>query len=250
MLKKLRAPARRTGREPDAETIRPPGAALVDALVEEEVRRRTQELQAALDERTRRLRELDHLTRNNLQTLSSIVLLKARRTHDEAARRGLLNMAERIAALSAVHRLLDPASVSGRFDAAAFLQELAQDLAATADPRRIRLELDLEPLDVPEREGAAVALLLNELVANALRHAFPDGRTGRVAIAARRTGGVARITVEDDGVGLGAAAPPGEGFGRTLAEMLARQLKADLQWQDAAPGTRAVLVLGQRAEPA
>ncbi|HEX8665276.1 MAG TPA: histidine kinase dimerization/phosphoacceptor domain -containing protein, partial [Beijerinckiaceae bacterium] len=137
MLKKLRAPTRRTGREPDQDS-RPPGAALVDAIVEEEVRRRTSELQAALDERTRRLRELDHLTRNNLQTLSSIVLLKARRTGDEGARRGLLNTAERINALAAAHRLVDPASLSGRFDVAAFLEDFTGDLAAAAPPQ-IRL---------------------------------------------------------------------------------------------------------------
>jgi two-component sensor histidine kinase len=197
MLKKLPAPRRRTGSKPD-EDARPPGA-LIDALVEEEVRRRTQELQAALDERTRRLRDLDHLTRNNLQTLSSIVLLKARRTQDEGARRGLLNTAERINALAAAHRLIDPADPSGRFDVAAFLQDFAGDLAAAAPPQ-IRLDLDVEPFDVPERDAAALALLVNELVTNALRHAFPDGRTGRVAVAVRRAGGATRIVVEDDGV--------------------------------------------------
>jgi two-component sensor histidine kinase len=249
MLKKLRAPPRRTGREPDQDG-RPPGAALVDALVEEEVRRRTSELQAALDERTRRLRDLDHLTRNNLQTLSSIVLLKARRTGDEGARRGLLNTAERINALAAAHRLIDPANLDGRFDVAAFLKDFAQDLAAAADPRRIRLDLDVEPFDVPERDAAALALLVNELATNALRHAFPDGRKGRVSITGRRSEGAVRLTVEDDGVGLAAASASGEGFGRTLAEMLARQLKAELLWEDADPGTRAVLALGRPADRA
>ncbi|HEX8664106.1 MAG TPA: sensor histidine kinase, partial [Beijerinckiaceae bacterium] len=115
----------------------------------------------------------------------------------------------------------------------------------------IRLDLDVEPFDVPERDAAALALLVNELVTNALRHAFPDGRKGRVSISARRSEGAARLTVEDDGVGLAAAAAAsGEGFGRTLAEMLARQLKAELRWEDAAPGTRAVLVLGRTAERA
>ncbi|HEX8165915.1 MAG TPA: sensor histidine kinase [Beijerinckiaceae bacterium] len=247
MLKKLRAPTRRTGRDPDRDEAHRPGAALVDALVEEEVRRRTRELQAAFEERTRRLRELDHLNKNNLQTLSSIVLLKARRTEDEAARRGLLNMAERITALSTMYRLLDPASLSGRFDVAAFLDDLAGELATSVDPRRIALKLDLDPLDVPERDAAPMALLLNELVTNALRHAFPEGRKGRVSISTRRTEGGGRIVVEDDGIGLETAAPSSEAFGRTLSEMLARQLKAELLWEDAAPGTRAVLVLGRTA---
>ena len=162
MLKKLRAPQRRTGREPD-EDGRPRGAALVDALVEEEVRRRTRELEAALGERDRRLRDLDHLTRNNLQTLSSLVLLKARRTADETARRGLLNVAERIAAVAAVHRLIDPGSAAERFDVAAFLNEFAQDLAAGVDPQRIRLELDHAPPRASGHGGTAERIELADL---------------------------------------------------------------------------------------
>jgi two-component sensor histidine kinase len=85
--------------------------------------------------------------------------------------------------------------------------------------------------------------LINELVTNALRHAFPDERRGHVAIA---VGAQGRIVVADNGVGLGAAAPSREAFGRSLAEMLARQIGAELRFEDAAPGTRAVVVLPRR----
>jgi len=98
-----------------------------------------------------------------------------------------------------------------------------------------------------ERDAAPIALLINELVTNALRHAFPDERRGQVAIA---VGAQGRIVVADNGIGLSAAAPSREAFGRSLAEMLARQIGAELVFEDAAPGTRAVVMLPGRSERA
>jgi two-component sensor histidine kinase len=243
MLKRLRAPPRRIEPETKTGAARRPAAAPGNAAVEDEVRRRTAELEAALEARSRRLREFDHLAKNNLQTLASIILLKARRTGDEGARRGLLNMAERINALAAAHRLIDPADPAGGFDVGAFVNDLAGKVAAGVDPRRIAIRLDLARLEVGERDAAPLALLINELVTNALRHAFPDGRRGHVAIA---VGAQGRIVVADDGVGLSAAAPSREAFGRSLAEMLARQIGAELVFEDAEPGTRAVVMLACR----
>jgi two-component sensor histidine kinase len=231
MLKKLRAQPRRVV---EASAVDPPrrrGAGDMSA--------RAAELEAALAAQSRRLRELDHLTRNNLQTLSAITLLKARRCEDADTRRSLQTVAERIGAVSAAHRALDPENPKGRFDVSAFVADLAADLAATIDAERIGLTLDLEPLEAPERDAAAIALLVNELVTNALRHAFPDQRKGRIAIAIRADG---RIVVADNGIGM-PAAPPRDAFGRVLAEMLARQLGAELRLEDARPGTRVVVML-------
>ena len=238
MLKRLRAPPRRIEHETKSGLPRRPAAAPVSAAIEDEVRRRTVELEAALEARSRRLRELDHLAKNNLQTLASIILLKARRSQSAKARRSLLAMAERITALSTAHRLLDPADPAGGFDVGAFVKDLAGEVAAGVDPRRIAIRLDLARLEVAERDAAPIALLINELVTNALRHAFPDERRGHVAIA---VGAQGRIVVADNGVGLGAAAPSREAFGRSLAEMLARQIGAELVFEDAEPGTRAIV---------
>ena len=149
---------------------------------------------------------------------------------------------ERITALSTAHRLLDPADPAGGFDVGAFVKDLAGEVAAGVDPRRIAIRLDLARLEVAERDAAPIALLINELVTNALRHAFPDERRGHVAIT---VGAQGRIVVADNGVGLDAAAPSREAFGRSLAEMLARQIGAELRFEDAEPGTRAIVTLGR-----
>jgi two-component sensor histidine kinase len=79
--------------------------------------------------------------------------------------------------------------------------------------------------------------MIHELTANALRHAFPDAREGRVSIVARRTESGIRMTIRDDGIGIAAASPNPAGFGRNLVEMVVRQLRGTISWSDAGPGT-------------
>jgi two-component sensor histidine kinase len=210
-----------------------------EAALEVEVARRTQELQAALEEKSRLLQELDHRVKNNLQVVASLVLLKSRRIKDQVARRVLTDMAERIAALSTAHRLLAADSGATWFDLREFMTDLSQDLMVPLNPEEIEVVLDVDPVAVSGSKAAPLALLVNELVGNALRHAYPNGR-GRLSIKAKAEGAL-RIVVEDDGVGLGHHASSDESFGKTLIDMLARQLKASIEWEDAAPGTRVVL---------
>lgn len=218
--------------------------------LEAEVTRRTRDLQAALDQKTVLLHEVDHRVKNNMQVVSSLVLLKARRVQDVTAQRVLNNMAERISALATMHRLLYPAGDVSRFDVREFITDLSNDLVGAAEPDQIHLALDVEPIGVSPAKATPLALMINELVTNAVRHAFPDGRKGHLAIAASHNDGDLRIVVEDDGIGLMGRPVPDESFGRTLTEMLARQIRAKLSWEDAGPGTRAIVVVPLNADEA
>jgi two-component sensor histidine kinase len=209
--------------------------------IEAEVARRTEALQAALDHKSALLQELDHRVKNNLQVVASLVLLKSRRITDPRARNVLTNMAERIGALSTAHRVLYADEGVTWFDLREFLGDLTRDLMVPLNPADVELALDLDAVAISGGKAAPLALLVNELVGNALRHAFPNGR-GRVFMAAKWDGAL-RIVVEDDGVGLANHAASDESLGKTLIDMLARQLKATMAWEDAAPGTRAVLVI-------
>lgn len=215
--------------------------------LEAEVRRRTEDLEAALEQRTALLHEVDHRVKNSLQVISSLMLLKARRIADEGARHALHNMAERIGALSTVHRLLYSDGDVGRFDFRCFMNDLSADLKAAVPPGQIDFELDVAPVTVPASKAAPLALICNELMTNAIRHAFPDGRRGRIRVGAAPSDGIVRIVVADDGIGLGGT-PTSGAFGRTLVDMLVRQLRGGVEWQDAAPGTRAVVHVPLRAE--
>ncbi|MGA0608248.1 sensor histidine kinase [Phenylobacterium sp. VNQ135] len=192
-------------------------------------------------------READHRVKNNLQLISSLVMLHGRRTADEGARQALKAVQQRVTAVSAAHRYVTRERGSEQVDLAALVRELAGDLAAAAGREGIAISLDLEPVFVGARDAAPLALILNEALGNALAHAFPDARPGRIAVTLRDTDGGFELAVADDGVGQAGAAP---GFGRTILQLLSQQLRARLEITDAQPGLRvAVSVPTNQAQP-
>jgi PAS domain S-box-containing protein len=211
--------------------------------IEEEIRRRTRDLQTELERTAALLHEIDHRSKNTLQVVSSLVLLKARRTQDTEARGALQGLAERISALSTVHRLLSPADGTGRLGLSDFIGDLLADLVASPPFARIDLAVDVEPAGISAGKAVPLALLVNELATNALRHAFPEGRSGRLSVSGRRSGSDLCLVVQDDGVGIAGGAPSEEGFGKTLIDMLVRQLRGTIAWDDTSPGTRVTLTM-------
>ncbi|APT29497.1 adagio-like protein 1 [Methylobacterium phyllosphaerae] len=201
------------------------------------VNARTQDLTTALEQKTALLHEVDHRVKNNLQVISSLMLLKARRTPEGEARDALQGMAERIGALSTAHRMLYSEGDCTHFNLGDFAAEFLADMNAGLDPERRRVEADVESIAVAAAMAAPLALMIHELTANALRHAFPGEREGRVSIVARRTERGMHMTIRDDGVGVAAAAPNPAGFGRNLVEMVVRQMRGTIAWADAGPGT-------------
>jgi two-component sensor histidine kinase len=176
--------------------------------------------------------------KNNLQLIASLLQLQSRKIADEATRQTVRGILERVNAIGAVHRRLFQGGDVQRFDVSEFVRDLAGDLAAGARRDDIQLKLDLEPAALPASQAAPLALVVNELIANALKHAFP-GQPGLVSIIIARTPEGFDLTVQDDGVGM----PPdgGRGFGLTIVQLLCQQLKAKLRIEDAAPGVRAVV---------
>jgi two-component sensor histidine kinase len=202
------------------------------------VAEQTADLRAALEQKTALLHEVDHRVKNNLQVISSLMLLKARRTPEGEARDALNGMAERIGALSTVHRMLYSAGDVTRFDFREFADDFVGDLVAGIDGERMAVNASIDSMAVSAAMAAPLALMLHELATNAVRHAFPDERTGRVSITARRRDGALHMVIEDDGIGLSAGRPNPSGFGRSLVEMVVRQLRGTIAWSETAPGTR------------
>lgn len=216
----------------------------LEKLVEE----RTRDLKIALDEKTTLLHEVEHRVKNSLQMIASLVLLKGRRIRDPGTRQILQDMAERVSALSHAHRLLYVSEDVSSFNLADFVRELAEEHVATLPQGQVDLRLDLASLSVPAAKAAPLALLLNELIGNAIKHAFPSGREGRLTIQVERVERHLQIVVTDDGIGLRHDPAPEGSFGKVLIEMLARQLKGQLTWRDMEPGTRAAILMPVDAE--
>jgi PAS domain S-box-containing protein len=203
---------------------------------------RTRELELALEEKTTLLHEVDHRVKNNLQLISSLLLLQARRAADEGTRRALRSMLERVAAIATVHRRLFQGEDVQRFDVADFLRDLAGDLAGAAKRDDLQLRLELQPVAVPAAQAAPLALVANELLSNALRHAYPTGQAGIITVAVRPRPGEFDLVVADAGAGMTPEAAR-SGFGLTIVQLLAQQLKARLSLDDAQPGLRAVVTI-------
>lgn len=179
--------------------------------------------------------------KNNLQLISSLILLQARRLEHPRAREALRSVLERVNAIAIVHRRLFQAEDMERFDLALFVHDLIDDTTAIGDGR-IELKHDLLRIDIRAAQAAPVALIVNELISNAVRHAYPNAE-GVVDICVRRLEGAPEIVVTDHGVGLPAPTAPVRGFGLTIADLLCKQLGAECSFTDSEPGVRAAVRL-------
>ena len=200
-------------------------------------------LSLAVDTKTALLHEVDHRVKNNLQMVSSLILLQTRTITDEGTRRSLREMLTRIEALGTVHRRLYQSDDVTRFDVGEFVRDLVTDLAGVSARERITLAFDLARVEIPAEHAAPLALIVNEVVTNALKHAFPDLRKGRLSTSVAATGDGLRIVGADDGVGEDVTGLSATSFGTSLVRTLSRQLRAVVSWSNNVPGTRVVIDL-------
>lgn len=203
--------------------------------------------EAALERQAARAREVDHRVKNTLQLISSIVLLQGRRAADESARAALRAVQQRVAAVSVSHRHVRWDDESEQVEVAPLVREIVGDLAGSAGREGVAIDLDLEAFSIPGHQAAPVALLVSEMVGNALRHAYPEGRGGRVRVGLHRAGDGFELSVADDGVGIPEGGPP-TGFGLTVAQLMAQQLRGRLTTDVAQPGVRLSVVVPMDSE--
>lgn len=215
--------------------------------VEREVKRRTADLQASLEAQTLLLHEVDHRVKNNMTMIGSILRLQMREVEDEATIARLQAMMERIDALATVHRRLYQSDDVTRFDIGAFAINLATDIIHGAGRDDIGLKSDLRRAEVPAGQAAALGLVINEILTNAVRHGFSDGQDGAITVTARTTDGQILLTLEDDGVGFDPADRGLDGLGRILIQRLARQAAAIVEWRRLDPGMRITLSISVEA---
>lgn len=190
------------------------------------------QIRRALEEKEVLLREVYHRVKNNLQVIQSLLKLQARSLEDAGIRQALGNMAQRVYAMALVHEKLYQNADLASLSIEAYVRELFEGALATYSLNADQIHLQLEVEDVPLSFERAVplGLLLNELISNALKHAFPEGRKGTIGISVHRTGKGIQVKLQDDGIGL----PPGfnasscSSMGLKVATSLAHQLHGEL----------------------
>jgi two-component sensor histidine kinase len=193
-------------------------------------------LRTALAAERARTREVEHRAKNSLQLVASLLQLQARRSPHEETRATLKSMQQRINAIAAVHRDFMDAD-SDRFDLTRFVREQAPALARSQGPDAT-IRLDLDQVEVAPAQAGPLALIVNELIVNALRHGRRDGEPPAAAVSLRKAGEGLALTVSDAGPGRAAVEA---GFGLTMVRLLVQQIAGAFELEDAQPGLRAVV---------
>jgi two-component sensor histidine kinase len=196
-----------------------------------------------LREREVLLVEMQHRIANSLQIIASILQLKARAASAPEGRRQLLDAHDRVMSVAAVQRHLELGA--GEVEVGPYLTKLCESLESSmaGEGRATTLTVRADPAIVSSHEVVRLGLIAAELVINALKHAFPEGRDGKVQVAydVGEAGWV--LSVTDNGVGRGPPSPHQRiGLGTSVINALAKQLHARVELSDAAPGCRTAIV--------
>ncbi|MBI1405270.1 MAG: response regulator [Caulobacter sp.] len=190
------------------------------------------------------LSEVNHRVANSLQMVSAFVHMQAGALADPAAKAALADTQQRIAAIGQVHRRLYTTDDVEAVDLEGYLASMVEDLASAwstpAAPRALRLSV--EPARLQTDRAVSLGVIVNELVSNACKYAYPADAPGEVRIHLLRDGDDLVLRVEDDGAGFDPAAPAtGTGLGSRIISAMAASLKTRLDYEPGPTGTRAVL---------
>lgn len=182
------------------------------------------------------LQDTNHRIGNSLATVSSLLGLQLARTGSDEVRSALEAAQLRVQAIASGHRRLRLGADLETTDAAEFLSDVIDDLAATVPPGKVvRFEKQLEAMVIPARDATTLGIVVSELVTNALKHAFAEGQAGTIYVRFERPqGGVTLLTVEDNGKGLGSGGQ--DGLGALIVKQLARQFGGGEPEYRARPG--------------
>jgi two-component sensor histidine kinase len=188
-------------------------------------------LKTALDQKTMLLKEAFHRVHNNLQLVQTLLFLQEQRSKDLEIREGFREISSRIRSLSLIQQKLYQRDDLKFVDFADYLRDLTDALLRIHRRPEITASFDVEPLLLSIDKATPLGLVANELLTNALKHAFPAGRAGEIRVKLRRaTDGQSALTIADNGIGTEMIAfPSSNGLGSQLIQLLATQLQAQVE---------------------
>jgi PAS domain S-box-containing protein len=179
------------------------GERLERELVERQ--RAEQQVTASLNEKEVLLREIHHRVKNNLQIISSLLNLQARHVHNPQTVEAFQESQQRVRSMALVHEKLYQSQDLASIDLAEYIRSLAQYLSRAygLDQHRVSIEVIAKDVFLDINTAIPCGLIVNELISNSLKYAFPDGRSGQVAVTVNSGGDrQLTLTVTDDGVGF------------------------------------------------
>ncbi|MCX7025111.1 MAG: PAS domain S-box protein [Spirochaetes bacterium] len=191
-------------------------------------------LENACEENGMLLRELQHRVKNSLAVIAGLISLESGRQKDANTRQTLNDLGNRISTLASLYDLMYRSGEIRSISLDEYLGEIADGLMTSsgADERGIHLRHELAPLRLDAKRAIPLGLIVNELITDALKHAFPDGRSGSITLTLRNVDHRAILEIGDDGVGLspGFTLEAAEGFGLRLVDALSGQIQGSFEF--------------------
>jgi len=193
-----------------------------------------EQLQGSLAEKEVLLKEVHHRVKNNLQMISSLLDLQSDYIRDEQSLAFFRDSRDRIKTMALVHEMLYNSKDFTSVDFNGYVESLTAHLSLShiEDSDRVSLKLDISDLSLDIEDAIPCGLIINELISNSLKHAFPGGRRGEIAVACHAgNGGLVTLEVRDNGVGL----PAGldfrntETLGLQIVNLLTKQLRGTVE---------------------
>jgi PAS domain S-box-containing protein len=179
------------------------------------------------------LREVHHRVKNDLQLILSVLSMQGRRLKDPESVEALSECQNRVQTIALIHEYMYQSENLARLPLSRNIRGLAANLLRAAGPtdHSIRLEVDVEDeLTLPVDRAIPCGLILNELMTNALKHAFPEqGQGGTLRVVLKREGELLRLGIADDGIGLPREFDASGSLGWRLVKALAEQIHAELR---------------------
>jgi two-component sensor histidine kinase len=188
------------------------------------------------------LREVNHRVGNSLQIIASLLHLQANSASQDDVKVALTNAMGRVAAVAQVHRRLYTSHDLKSVLLNQYLDALLEDLRRSAEGNRMsRLTLKADPVEIDPDRAVAIGIIVNELVMNAVKYAYPDS-AGPIHVELHAQGDDLTMSIADDGVGLNVKTDPrSTGMGQRIVTAMASKLEASVERDPAHVGTRIVL---------
>lgn len=186
------------------------------------------------------LKEIHHRVKNNLEMVSSLLKLQSVKTKDEAAKDVMQASQNRVQSMGIIHQKLYQGENLGSIEMLDYFKNLSENIIdAYGANDRVEVSYDMQAIDLDVDTAVPIGLIVNELLTNSLKYAFPEDRNGKIQLSLQELDkNQLKLVVADNGVGQSEdTTPKGTGFGSQLVQLLTSQLQGSMQ-ADYSGGTK------------
>ncbi len=189
-----------------------------------------QELDAKNKQNELLLKEIHHRVKNNLEMVKSLIALQSAQLTDKASKEAMLASQNRVQSMGIIHQKLYQGTNLGAIEMKDYFINLSEGVLDTFNAEdKVKIECAMEELNLDVDTAVPIGLIVNELLTNALKYAFPKGSEGTINISLKEENNDLKLQVSDNGIGKTAGtAPKGTGFGTQLIRLLTQQLDGSL----------------------